>query len=63
MMRAWPTLPSGTKHTLAAPPIAVFDGWERSAMSHPQPDSVGHHMAHNSAHPFAKSAKGRGSLG
>ena len=31
-------------------------------MSHPQPDSADHDMAHNSAHPFAKSAKGWGSL-
>ncbi len=31
-------------------------------MSRPQPDSVGHDMAHNSAHLFAKSAKRWGSL-
>src|SRR5207244_4693190 len=31
-------------------------------MSHPQPDSADHDMAHNSAQPFAKSAKGWGSL-
>src|SRR6266704_5542292 len=35
----------------AAPPIAAFAGWERSAMRHPQPDSADHDMAHNSADP------------
>ena len=38
VLGGWPTLPRGTKHTLAAPPIAVFDGWERSAICNPQPE-------------------------